>query len=143
MPSAWDICCTTAVKPDAWLIWLSGMSAKAMVETDVRWLERRKPPSARLAAITQIGVDERNQPVAATAIPQVRAVKIRVRLKPYFCRKYWAPSRALMEPSALAMVRAPACSGVQPSPPWSSRGSRNGMAPSVMRIRLPPVWLTR
>src|ERR1700751_5574317 len=44
MPSAWDICCATAVKLEAWLTWRSGMSAKARVATRVRG---RKEPADR------------------------------------------------------------------------------------------------
>ncbi len=109
----------------------------------VNWVARTKPPSARARNISATGVEARKKPGATVSTATSTPVQTRMLRKPKRRIIRAASGREISAPTAMPMVRNPACSGDQPMAIWTRSGIRNGVAPMPMRTRVPPVQLAR
>ncbi len=128
---------------DAWLMVSRVTSANEIACSEVNCSERRQPEASSTRKITRCGVAAVNRPYAPTAAEATRALTVSTLRNPNRLRMIVVSVFMNIAPTAVAQVSSPDCRGFIPKPSCSRSGSRNGVAPTPMRNRLPartPVW---
>ncbi len=129
--------------PDAWLMVSRVTSANEIACSAVNCSERRQPEASSTRKITRCGVAAVNRPNMPMAADATRALTVSTLRNPNRLRMIVVSVFMNIAPTAVAQVSRPDCSGFIPKPSCSKSGSRNGVAPTPMRNRLPartPVW---